>query len=167
MRHAILVVLHMLSRVILALTLAPVAGLAGQDPPRPQATGREPGKSQTAAGEVTPSELEKAVREHVAEKAKQSGGRFVLRDAGRTSATWNLRLMRFRDDEARQLDARTYSACAVFQTEDGRIVDVDFDLKGESGKLAVANASVHKVDGQSRFTYARKGPFWKRVRVGG
>jgi hypothetical protein len=53
-----------------------------------------------------------------------------------------------------------------FNAGDGTMVDVDFYMKKDDGKLTLTDTAVHKVNGKPRFNYEKKGTYWERVKVG-
>lgn len=108
--------------------------------------------------------LEKAIRQEIADKAKASGGKFPLRDDV-LKKDWQLELVKVHTDKLTQLDDKTYFACVDMRADDGTIVDVDFFMKSTDGKLSFSETTVHKINGQPRYTWEKKGKYWQRVPV--
>jgi hypothetical protein len=146
----------------LAAGLALGLGAAAQEHP----TQAEHPAGHPAAKAVSKSTLEKAIRERIADKTKEDGGKFRIHDDV-LSKDWALELVRVHTDKLTQIDAITYFACTDFRADDGTMVDVDFYMKNDSGKLALADTTIHKINGKPRFNYEKKGEFWERVKAGG
>ncbi len=134
------------------------AGLAQQEHPKQE----HPKQEQPKAKAVSTETLEKAIKGQIAEKAKANGGRFPVEDTV-LKKTWQLELVRVHSDKLTQLDDKTYFACVDFKADDGALVDVDFYMKSDNGKLTFADTTVHKVNGKPRFNYEKRGSFWERV----
>ncbi len=124
-----------------------------------------PNKTGSAAKPISTAELDKAIKDQIAEKAKANGGKLAVKDDV-LDKTWQLELVRVHTDKLTQLDDKTYFACVDFKAEDGTMVDVDFYLKSDDGKLALSDTTVHKVNGKPRFNYQKKGNYWERVKAG-
>lgn len=152
--------------VILAVAFGLVLGfgLRAQEHPKQEHPKKEehPKKDQPAAAPASTAELEKAIRAHVDKAAKENQGRFPVKDEV-LKKTWGLSLVRVHTDKLTQLDANTYFACVDFKADDGTAVDADFYLKGEKGSLKVTDTTVHKINGEPRFNYEKKGDYWERV----
>ena len=84
-----------------------------------------------------------------------------------TKKTWLLKLDHVHRERLSRLDENTYFACTDFKSNDGHTVDVDFFMKDKDGKLAMSDATVHKIDGKARYNWEEKDGFWKRVPVKG
>lgn len=124
-----------------------------------------PTKTGSAAKPISTAELDKAIKDQIAEKAKANGGKLGVKDDV-LDKTWQLELVRVHTDKLTQLDDKTYFACVDFKAEDGTMVDVDFYLKSDDGKLTLSDTTVHKVNGKPRFNYQKKGNYWERVKAG-
>jgi len=137
-----------------------------QEHPKQEHPKREhPKPEHPTAKPVSTAVLEKAIKDQVAEKAKANDGKFPVRDDV-LDKTWQLELVKVHTDKLTQMDDKTYFACVDFKADDGTLVDADFYLKNENGKLTLDDTTVHKVNGKPRFTYEKKGDFWERVKVG-
>ncbi len=77
--------------------------------------------------------------------------------------TWSMVLDHVHRERLSRLDAKTYFACTDFKSDDGHVVDVDFFMKDDGEKLAMADATIHKVDGKARYDWKEKGGYWVRV----
>jgi len=163
-RHNLLLILF----VTIALMARP--GLQAQQehpkehPKKQQEAKQEHPKKEHPAAKPTTDDLDKAIRDQIAEKAKASGGKFPAKDDV-LNKTWALELVRVHKDKLTQLDDNTYFACVDFKADDSTAVDVDFYLKGDAGKLKITDTTVHKVNGKARFMYQQKGNFWERVKA--
>jgi len=143
-----------------AFSLVAAAGLlalAQQEHPK-----EHPKQEQPMAKAVSTETLEKAIKDRIAEKAKANGGKFPVQDTV-LKKTWQLDLVRVHSDKLTQLDDKTYFACVDFKADDGTLVDVDFYMKSDNGKMTLADTTVHKINGKPRFNYEKKGNFWERV----
>ncbi len=119
-----------------------------------------------SAQKVTTDDIDRAIRTHIEEKAKASGGRFPVNDAV-LNKTWELDLVRVHKDKLTPLADGTYFACVDFKAADGTDVDVDFFLKKEGDRLPVTDTSVHKINGKARYSYREKDGVWERVAENG
>jgi hypothetical protein len=137
-----------------------VVGLLAQEHPS-----EHPKKMGSAVKPISTTELDKAIKDLIAEKAKANGGKLAVKDDV-LSKTWQLDLVRVHTDKLTQLDDKTYFACVDFKAEDGAMVDVDFYLKNDDGKLSLSDTTIHKVNGKPRFNYQKKGDYWERVKAG-
>jgi hypothetical protein len=113
---------------------------------------------------VSLDEIDKAIQGHIATVAKNSGGRFPVKDDV-LNKTWQLELVRVHRDRLQALENGSYFACVDFKAEDGTMVDVDFFLKKQGDELVVTDTSVHKVSGKPRYNYQEKDGVWRKVPV--
>jgi len=111
---------------------------------------------------LSTDDIDAAIRAHIEEKSKASGGRFEVRDDV-MNKTWSLELVRVHKDKLQALADGRYFACVDFKAPDATMVDVDFFLKKDGDKLAVTDTTVHKVDGKARYNYEEKNGVWVRV----
>ena len=155
--------------LVVAVCLTVAAGLRAQEHPKSEHPKQEHPKEQTkehpSAKAITTADLEKTIKEKIAKKAEKAGGKFPAQD-NVMNKTWALELVRVHTDKLAQLDANTYFACVDFKAEDGTMVDVDFFLKSEGGKLRFTETTVHKINGQARYSWQEKGGFWEKVKAG-
>ncbi len=148
--------------VVLAAVLcfAATVGLRAQEHPM-----EHPKKTTSATKPLSTAALEKAIKEQIAEKAKANDGKLAVNDDV-LNKTWQLDLVKVHTDKLTQLDDKTYFACVDFKATDGTLVDVDFYMKNDNGKLSLSDTTVHKINGKPRFNYEKKGNFWERVKAG-
>jgi hypothetical protein len=145
---------------IMSLALSP--GLAAQEHP----TSEHPSAEHPSASKpVTMDQLAQAIQATIDAKAKEQGGRFHVQDPV-LHKTWALTLVDVHKDRLAQLGPDTYFACTDFRATDGTMLDVDFYMKNENGKLVFTDTAVHKVNGKPRFTYKKVGNYWERVKAG-
>lgn len=116
----------------------------------------------TSQKKVSLEEIDKAIRAHIDEVAKASGGRFPVKDEV-LNKTWQLELVRVHKDRLQALADGSYFACVDFRAEDGTMVDVDFFLKKKGSDLVVTDTTVHKVNGKPRYSYEEKNGVWVKV----
>ena len=115
---------------------------------------------------VSTDEIDKAIRAHIEEKMKSSGGRFPVEDDV-AKKTWQLELVKVHNDRLQALADGRYFACVDFKAGDGTMVDVDFFLKKEDDRLIVNDTTVHKINGKARYNYQEKDGVWVRVAENG
>jgi len=147
------------------LTLVAALALVSAIAARAQEHPKEHPKEHPTAKAISTADLEKAIRANIDEAAKANNGRFPAKDDV-LNKTWQLTLVRVHTDKLTQLDASTYFACVDFKADDGTLVDVDFYFKDDAGQLKRTDTTVHKINGQPRYNYEKKGDFWVRVPVG-
>ena len=130
----------------LALTIFLAAGvcLAAEHP-----VAEHPGKAITAGA------VKKSIKEHVQAVSKAANGIFVITD-DKLNKEWRLKLDKIHDPVRQfEKDGKTvYFACSDFKSVDSKdLLDIDFWMVDKGGKLAVIDTSIHKVNGEPRFTY--------------
>lgn len=112
--------------------------------------------------ELTKEGLADAIEAHVADEAEATGGLYVLQDP-ETGETLQLELDKVHEERLAEVAEDTYFACVDFVGQDGTLYDVDFFMKGESaGDLEYEDFSIHKVDGEARYTWYEEGGVWKK-----
>jgi hypothetical protein len=146
-----------------ALVLAAGTAFAQEHPAGHEHPKSEHPKAEKAKA-VTTADLDKAIKARIEEKTKSDGGVFKVEDKV-LNKTWDLTLVKVHSDKLTPLSADTYFACTDFKAKDGTVVDVDFYLKNEDGKLVITDTTVHKVNGKPRFNYVEKKGVWVREPV--
>jgi len=144
--------------LVLALSLSAVPAFA-QQKEHPK---EHPQEHPPSGKKLSTDDIDAAIRAHIEEKSKASGGRFEVRDDV-LNKTWSLELVRVHKDKLQALADGRYFACVDFSASDATMVDVDFFLKKDGDKLAVTDTTVHKVDGKARYNYEEKNGIWVRV----
>ncbi len=148
--------------VAAAMSLVVPLGLAAQEHP----TSEHPTSEHPSASKpITVEQLAQGIQEAIEAKTKEQGGKFHVSDPV-LQKTWALELVRVHKDRLAQLGPDNYFACTDFRASDGTMLDVDFYMKNENGKLVFSDTAIHKVNGKPRFTYEKKGNYWERVKVG-
>jgi Ni/Co efflux regulator RcnB len=145
-----------MKRVVILLIAAVFAGgmaLAQEHPEHPTS------KKAEKKG-YTVDDLDKAIRAAIA--AKETNGIYQLKDGDKT---WDLKLDKVHRERLSRIDESTYFACTDFKSADNHTVDVDFFMKDDGGKLAMTDATLHKVDGKPRYNWKEKDGYWVRVPV--
>jgi hypothetical protein len=152
--------------LLLALVFGGFSVLAQEHPKGQEHPKEHPSEHPHAKGQkkVTTADLEKAIKARIDEKTKADGGVFKVEDPV-TKKTWDLHFVKVHTDKLTPLSEETYFACTDFKAADGTLVDVDFYLKNEDGKLAITDTAIHKVNGKPRFNYVQKGKVWQRQEV--
>ena len=111
---------------------------------------------------VSTDDIDKAIRAHIEQTAKASGGKFPVKDDV-LNKTWDLELVKVHKDKLQALADGRYFACVDFKAADGTMVDVDFFLKKDGDVLGVTDTTVHKINGKARYNYQEKNGVWVRV----
>jgi hypothetical protein len=131
--------------------------LAQERPEHP--TANPPAKSSHT---YTMDELEKAIKQQIVATQDANGGKYPMKD-DKEDKTWSMVLDHVHRERLSRLDAKTYFACTDFKSDDGHTVDVDFFMKDDGEKLAMTDATIHKVDGKARYGWKEKDGYWVRV----
>lgn len=136
------------------LSLLAVNVMAQEHPEHPN--------SSTKAKEFSVKDLEKTIKKDIAEKSKD--GVFKVDDP-QLNKTWDLKLDHVHTERLSKLSADTYFACVDMKDPNGKVIDVDFFLKGEGDKLEMTDTTVHKIEGKPRYNWKEEDGFWKKVAV--
>jgi hypothetical protein len=151
---------RMRSTILISLCVAVALAVA---PARAQEHPEHPSDAPKAKA-FSVDDLEKSIKEAIAEKEKKDGGVFKLADK-QTGKTWNLKLDKVHRERLARTNPHTFFACTDFKSSDGHLVDVDFFMKEKGDKLAMEDVTVHKVDGKPRYNWQEKDGYWVRVPV--
>ena len=76
-----------------------------------------------------------------------------------------LELVKLHDDRFSSLGGDKYFACVDMKGSDGKVYDIDFFMRVQSGKLTVTETSVHKINGKALYNWKQEGGVWKKVKV--
>ena len=147
--------------LVLAVSLSAVPAFA-QQKEHPKEHPQEHPQNPPSGKKLSTDDIDAAIRAHIEEKSKTSGGRFEVRDDV-LNKTWSLELVLVHKDKLQALADGRYFACVDFKAPDATMVDVDFFLKKDGDKLAVTDTTVHKVNGKARYNYEEKNGVWVRV----
>lgn len=146
--------------VVLTLTLTvPALGAAQEHPEHPE-------EGEAAAPALTEAQLADAIEAHVEDVAADHGGTYPIEDP-ETGETLQLTLEKVHEERLAQTAPGTYFACVDFGAPDGTTYDVDFFMTGDSADdLEFQEFSIHKVNGEPRYTWHEEGGVWKKKPVG-
>jgi len=148
--------------VVLLFGLALLAGpaIAQEHPEHPT----EHAKKMAPA--ITKADLAQAIRDHVDKVASENGGMYPLKDPN-TDETLQLKLERVHEERLARTAPDTYFACVDFGAPDGTTYDVDFFMKGtKADDLAFQKFTIHKVNGEPRYTWYEEDGTWKTKPAG-
>ncbi len=143
-----------LSIVFAVLSLLALNVVAQEHPEHPN--------SGTTAKQFSVTDLEKEIKHQIAEKSKN--GVFQVKDP-ELHKTWDLKLDHVHTERLSKLNADTYFACVDMKDPNGKVIDVDFFLKGSGDKLEMTDTTVHKIEGKPRYNWKEEDGFWKKVAV--
>jgi hypothetical protein len=118
--------------------------------------------SSTKAKEFSVTDVEKKIKEDIAEKSKD--GVFKVKDP-ELHKTWDLKLDHVHTERLSKLNADTYFACVDMKDPNGKVIDVDFFLKSKGDKLEMTDTTIHKIEGKPRYNWKEEDGLWKRVPV--
>lgn len=110
----------------------------------------------------TVDELAKAITNTIESAQNENNGVYTMKDGDKT---WSMKLDHVHRERLARIDESTYFACTDFKSDDGHTVDVDFFMKDDGEKLAMSDATIHKVDGKPRYNWKEKDGYWVRVPV--
>lgn len=172
------------SHLILALGLAmalclPACGEAGNEQPEEQsAEGQEhpengqehpeTGEEHPEGGEhadLTVDQLADAIAAYVDGRAGEDGYMTVHDPVADTDL--ELKLDKVHRERLSKVAPHTYFACADFVSRDGVTYDLDVFMKGTDAEaLAFHDLSIHKVEGEPRYTWYEEDGTWKKKPMG-
>ena len=105
---------------------------------------------QAVNAEPSAEEIRQTIQGYVQGLAKKKGA-FRIKDAV-TGGTRSLEFVRVHERVGKTGDFY-YSCTDMRDTRSKELLDLDFDVKAENGKLTVVDQRIHKVAGQARYTY--------------
>jgi len=106
------------------------------------------GKAMNA--EPSAEQIRQTIQRHVQSVAQKSGT-FPVNDPV-IGTTRHLEFVRVHD-RVGKTGSLYYSCTDMRDTQTGELLDLDFDVKADGGKLTVIDQRIHKVSGQPRYTY--------------
>jgi transglutaminase-like putative cysteine protease len=116
-----------------------------------------------AVAEVSVSQIEQAVQNHILEATRAGDGYFRVQFQGKAL---ELKLVRVHTEYLADLGGGVQFACVDLVGTDGPVYDVDFFMKGLPGPATVTETTVHKIDGQPIYAWNQKDDgTWIRVPV--
>jgi len=107
-------------------------------------------ESSPEANKVTIADVEKGIRQNIAEQAEAAGGYFNFRN---DTTAFSLKLVRVHTEYLSVLKQDEFFACVDLATEAGDVYDVDFFLTGTKEKMKVIKTSLHKLNGKPYYTW--------------
>lgn len=114
---------------------------------------------------ITKDSLAEVIEEYVKKDAELRGGYFLVYDK-KAKMTLALKLVRVHKDRLSMVEKDVYFACADFKTTEGKLYDLDIFMKGnEKDNLKVTEISIHKEEGNPRYTWHEDGGVWKKKPV--
>ena len=153
---------------VLVIGLACPTGLPAQEHPSEHPKKAEhPKEHPTGKGAgVSMEDLGTAIDSYIKGEMTKGDGTWKVEDK-EDKTTLNLTLLRVHKDKLAMTGPETYFACADLTNTDGHLYDLDVFMKGpDKDHLAVTEVSVHKKDGQERYTWMQESGVWKKEKVG-
>ena len=112
---------------------------------------------------VVTADIQAGIERHIDTQTRAGQGYFNLAFDQRTL---RLKLVRVHTEYLANLGPRQHFACVDLVGTDGEVYDVDFFLAGDPGAMTVTETTVHKINGQPRYTWEQnKDGTWHRVPV--
>jgi hypothetical protein len=163
---------RVVSRVFVAILLAPVVALHAQELPRAAQQPKSQQLPRTTTGEsqsatqtliVSDAEIFASVRKYIYTYAQKSADKKFHVPFGGKEVT--LDLVKIHDDQRSHLGGNKYFVCVDMKAADGAIYDVDFFLAIHPGVLSVTGTSVHKINGNPLYNWKEENGVWKKVKI--
>ncbi len=150
------------------------AAVAQEHPEHPQEAKKaehpeHPEKVKAEEASLTIEELSVVVKEYVKKESEANKGYFLVKD-DQQEKTLKLELTKVHEKRLASLGDNVYFVCADFEGTDGNTYDVDIFMKGPNkDNLAATETSVHKVNGEERYTWYedKDKREWKKRTIGG
>lgn len=146
----------MIRRITFAVAFFAAAFVYAQEHPE------HPTEKHASKKGYTVDELAKAITTEIETAQQKNKGVYSMKD-DKADKTWSMKLDHVHRERLARIDETTYFACTDFKSDDGHTVDVDFFMKDDGGKLAMSDATIHKVDGKPRYNWKEKDGYWVRV----
>jgi hypothetical protein len=146
------------SVVPLGSNLALSAEHPGTSVEQQKSTIEHPGKSvgqERPTKSITADFVKKSIRQHAKDRAKATGGAFVIHDE-KLNKDWRLKIIQVHDPvRTFEKDGKTiYFTCSDFKSADSKdVLDIDFWMVPKGNKLEVTDTKIHKVNGEPRYGY--------------
>jgi hypothetical protein len=132
----------------------------------PQEHPEHPEEGEAAGPALTEAQLADAIEAYVEAVAEEHGGSYPIEDP-EAGETLQLTLQKVHEERLAMTAPNTYFACVDFGAPDGTTYDVDFFMKGETAEgLEFEDFSIHKVNGEPRYTWHEEDGVWKKKPVG-
>lgn len=110
---------------------------------------------------LTKETLAEAIRDYVNGESDLKGGYFLFFDK-KQGKPLALTLDRVHKERLATLGGGVYFACADFKAIDGDMYDLDIFMKETKEGLEVTDISLHKKNGQARYTWTEKNGIWSK-----
>ncbi len=137
--------------------------MAGCDKNDEHPAGNPEGKK--TAPSLTKDELADAIEAYVSEQSAKTNGYFIVED-DKTGEQLKLKLDKVHRKRLANVGKDTYFACADFETDAGKVYDLDVFMTGTTkDNLKFSEFSVHKVAGKERYTWREKDGVWTKIPV--
>ncbi len=116
----------------------------------------------TTATRIDKTILAASIEHFVMHDSAIKGGSFLVMD-DRTGKALNLRLEKVHQERLSNVGNDTYFACADFRSTTGKTYDLDIFMTGQTADdLKVTEITVHKENGQERYTWSETRGVWKK-----
>ncbi|NMM49919.1 transglutaminase-like domain-containing protein [Marinigracilibium pacificum] len=126
-------------------------------------TSKESSKNKVTTEKVTIEDVERGIRENIAEQTKAGNGYFKFSN---DTTDFSLKLVRVHTEYLSILGPNEFFACVDLATENGDVYDVDFFLKGSKEDMTVTRTDLHKLNGKPYYTWKQsEDKTWKTVPV--
>jgi len=117
----------------------------------------------TPVPHVVTADIQAGIEKHIEEQTRLGNGYFKLPFEKKLL---ELKLVRVHLEYLANLGPRRHFACVDLVGTDGNVYDVDFFLAGDPGAMTVTETTVHKINGQPRYTWEQeRDGTWRRVPV--
>lgn len=161
---------RLVTSVFVALLLAPVFSLRGQEHPRTQQQSLPQQMPQSARGapqaamtDATMSNVSAGLKEFISGYSAKSADKKFHMPYNRKDLA--LELVKVHDDRFSSLGGNKYFACVDMKGNDGKMYDIDFSMALQGSKLSITETSVHKINGKTLYNWKEQKGVWKKVPV--
>lgn len=110
---------------------------------------------------LSPDAIAEEIEQYVQNKSEQNDGYFPFYDE-ETKTDLKLTLDKVHKDRLSKVADSLYFACSDFKSIDKKTYDLDFFLKEDSSGLEVTEMTIHKVNGEPRYSWVEEDGVWKR-----
>ena len=118
--------------------------------------------AQATAEPLTIDQLADAITEWVATESIAGGGYLAIEHPD-TGESLELTLDQVHRERLSRVGDETYFACADFVGRDGTVYDLDVFMEGSTPEtLETTEVTLHKVDGEARYTWYEEDGLWKK-----
>ncbi len=115
--------------------------------------------------EISKDDIADAVARYVEEDAALKGGYFLVFDA-KAGVPLALTMEKVHRERLSRVGPDVYFVCADFAATNGKVYDLDIFMEGpDADHLVVTEVTVHKEEGQPRYTWHERDGIWTRKAV--